>query len=458
MRTIRRIRITVLTKPLGIDAGSALAAWQPQLREASEIFVGLSGGLDSVVLLNLLLKTVPAKRVSALHIHHGLSPNADHWQAAVVSHCEKLGVRLHVEQVEVRESGEGLEAAARKARYEVFERMLQPSGLLVLGHHADDQVETVLYHLLRGSGTKGLSGMPAQRSLGGGCLIRPLLQWRKADLKLYAEAQGLSWVEDESNAQDQYDRNFLRNQVIPVIAQRWPDYDRSVQLSAQLSGDAELLAEELATIDIAQLQPRRERGGWSIDIGLLSALSGRRQRNIMRHWPALHNLPMPGYKTIDEITDSLLTARQDANPLVTQPSAQWRRFNERLYLLSIMPLSPETKEDFQWDLAESLELSDGSYLIAEQSLGEGLSVVDKEPLTVRYRQGGERCKPEGRGHSNSLKKLLLEYRVEPWWRDSLPLLYRGETLVAVGDYWVCEGWQAKPGQPGKKILWQPNSL
>lgn len=453
-----------MTKALEIEAGTALAAWQSQLSRAPQILLGLSGGLDSMVLLNLVLKTVPAKRVLALHVNHGLSPNAEHWQAVVTRHCQTVGVQLHTESVEVSESGEGPEAAARAARYAVFEQRLEQGGLLLLGHHADDQVETVLYHLLRGSGTKGLSGMPAQRSLGAGQLLRPLLEWRKSDLKRYAEEQGLSWIEDESNRQNQFDRNYLRNQVLPAIAKRWPEYSRSVQLTAKLAGEAEILAEKLAADDILQLQPRQERGGWSINIELLSSLTELRQRNVLRHWPALYNLPLPGYKTIDQIVDSLLSAREDASPLVSQQSLHWRRFQERLYLLDVSLLPKENTQtlegpqNLQWDLARPLELADGSRLVAEQVLGEGLYIDADERLTLRYRQGGERCRPAGRGHSNSLKKLFLEYHVEPWWRDRLPLLYRGETLVAVGDYWVCEGWQAMPGQQGKKILWQPNSL
>ena len=454
-----------------LEPSAVFSAWQQQLNTAPQILVALSGGLDSTVLLQLLVATVSPGRLCAVHVNHGLSANADQWQAQAEDCCRSLGVQLHCETVEVTPAGEGIEAAARHARYAVFERLLQKDGLLLLGHHADDQVETLLYQMLRGSGAKGLSGMPVQRALGHGQLIRPLLSISKAELKDYALIQNLTWCEDESNADDKFDRNYLRNQVVPAIAQRWPDYRQSIGLSAELSSESEQLAAVLAEEDFARLAGREERAGWSICVNQLLKLNDLRQRNILHHWPGVNNLAKPNKTIIAQIKDSVVGAREDGEPEVVWQSTRWRRFRNRLYLLrngsvechSEQPHSEPCCDsnkalDSWWSAEEPLELADGSSLVAEDVDGAGLLIPQGQLLTVRYRRGGERCRPVGRGHSNSLKKLLLEYEVEPWWRDRMPLLYMGETLVAVGDCWICEGWQAAPQQRGKKIHWQVNSL
>lgn len=466
-KTILRTQAIALTRTpatiKGLEAAALFAPWQQQLAVTPQILVALSGGLDSTVLLHLLATAVPPERLCAVHIHHGLSANADHWQARVEDYCRSLGVKLKTEAVEVTATGEGIEAAARSARYAVFERLLRQDGLLVLGHHGDDQVETMLYQLLRGSGAKGLSGMPAQRPLGSGQLIRPLLAVGRDQLQAYAKRQKLSWVEDESNSEDKFDRNYLRKHVVPALAERWPDYRQSIQLSAEHNTEAEQLAETLAGEDLCALDLREERAGWSICIEQLLELNDARQRNVQRHWPALCNLPRPNKKIIAEINRAVIQVREDADPLLQWQFMQWRRFQGRLYLLACSGTDFDSQQQYQWtldhqSLDQVLQLSDSSQLIVEQTVGDGLVLAPEQTLTIRYREGGERCKPAGRGHSNSLKKLFLEYGVEPWWRDRTPLLYVDKTLVAVGDYWVCEGWQAQPGQAAKKILWRHNSL
>ena len=451
-----------LTDSDSLEAGALLAPWQQQLDEATQILVALSGGLDSTVLLHLLATLVPAERLCAVHIHHGLSPNADDWQASAEDYCRSLDVQLLCETVEVIASGEGIEAAARSARYKVFERLLQPGGLLLLGHHGDDQMETMLYQLLRGSGTRGMSGIPVQRPLGSGQLIRPLLSLGRSQLQAYAERRRLSWIEDESNTQDRFDRNYLRKHVVPAIAQRWPNYRQAMQLSAAHSAEAEQLAEILAQQDLSRLDLREERAGWSISIQQLLKLDDLRQRNIHRHWPALRDLPRPNKKIIAEINNSVIQINDAAEPLLEWQGMQWRRFQGRLYLLVCTGAEFDSQQQYGWDIdktiGQELEIADGSHLVAREAIGEGLALAPNQPLRISYRQGGERCRPAGRGHSNSLKKLFLEYGVEPWWRDRTPLLYVDKTLVAVGDYWVCEGWQAQTGQSGKKILWRHNSL
>ena len=447
------------TQLAAVTAAGVFADWLEQLEAAPQILVGFSGGLDSTVLLHLLCELLPPERITAVHIHHGLSENADDWQQHAKALCHSLGVRLISESVVVNETGAGLEAAAREARYTMFEKQLVKNGVLLLGHHADDQVETVLFRLLRGSGARGLSGIPQIRAVGTGHLIRPLLNKPKSSLQAYAQARQLSWIEDESNQQQQFDRNYLRNTVIPKLAQRWPDYVQGVMRSAEQSGQADQLADSVARADLALLDPRLERGGWSLDLARMVELEPLRQKNLLRYWPEIYGLAALGQTFIDEVISSLLSAREDSEPKVLRADLQLCRYRQRLYLLR---RSGRAKADLGlclfWSGDEPLVLPDGNLLITEPTLGEGLRLNNVERLEVRFRQGGERCQPLGREHSNSLKKLLQEYGLEPWWRERVPLFYIDQHLVAVGNLWVCEGWQAGAEIEGLKILWQTNSL
>jgi len=435
-----------------LNAKTALAPWMDQIASAPQILVGYSGGLDSTLLLKFLSQVVDPARLCAVHINHGLSPHANRWQEMAAQFCAQIGVDLHIEKVQIEPKGKGWEAEARDQRLAVFERLMNPGGLLFLGHHADDQAETVLYRLLRGSGPRGLSAMSACRPLGSGQLIRPLLGWKKAQLATCGQQLNLHWVEDESNADNRFDRNFLRNRVIPQIAERWPDFQQSLQTSAQLCSESEQLAEALAVEDMAGLDLRPERAGHSIAANKFAALPAIRQRNLLRHWPHFNGLPMPGGKIIDEVLTSVLRAGEDREPQVIWQSLRWSKFRDRLYLLNAQNLQFD-RQLLVWDLKQSLRLADSSLLSAVETTSAGLR-ADIGAVEIRYRQGGERCKPSGRSRSNTLKKLLQEHGLEPWWRDRVPLLYIGDDLVAVGDLWICEDWSAGAGQRGYIIDWQ----
>ncbi len=442
-----------------ITASAVFAHWLEELNSAPQVLVGLSGGLDSSVLLCLVCEVIDAEKISAVHIDHGLSPNADHWQQQSAEFCQSLGVRLHSESVSVIESGDGLESAARDARYQVFEKLIVKQGILLLGHHADDQVETVLFRLLRGSGPKGLAGIPLTRPLGRGKLLRPLLAWTKAALEAWALEKQLSWVEDESNQQDQFDRNYLRNRVVPVLAERWPDYAQGISRTARHSSEADQLAESVARADLASLKIKSVRAGWSLSLPEFNQLEPLRQKNLLRYWPSFYGLSGLSQSFVEETLGSLVSARKDSEPKVVRGNIQLCRYRDRLYLLQRSE-RPKTYDDacLFWTAGEALMLPDGSRLSAEKVLGAGLRVDDVSKLTLRFRQGGERCQPVGRDRSNSLKKLLQEYALEPWWRERIPLVYIEEQLVAVGDLWVCHGWQCDANEQGLKITWQANSL
>jgi tRNA(Ile)-lysidine synthase len=436
---------------------SSFTPWSQAIADASQILVGLSGGMDSILLLTLLNEKIDSKRIQAIHINHDLSDSADQWQQFCEDYCRQLGVKFFTEKVQLVVSGEGLEAAAREARYAVFEKQLIKNGLLFLAHHADDQVETVLYRLLRGSGSRGLAGMPESRRLGTGRLIRPFLSYSKQALQDEAVDRGLKWIEDESNLNDRFDRNYIRNQVIPVIAKRWPDYPQAMLRSAGLSDQADQLSKDLALNDLARLDVVKEQAGWSISMDGLFDLSVLRQKNVLRYWSQSQMLVPPSSKVINEILSSVVGARLDAAPQVIWQLQCWARFQNRLYLLRYQNNEVSKVGPLHWDMQNVLQLADNSTINARTTKGRGLAVTT-ESLEIRYRQGGERCKPQGRKHSSSLKKLLLEYQLPPWLRDRVPLFYAQEQLVAVGDLWVCEGWTAQPEKTGLEIKWQLDSL
>jgi len=444
-----------MNKPSSLE--TCLSPWAQAIDSAPQILVAVSGGMDSLLLLTLLGEQIDPQRIKAIHINHDLSANADQWQDLVADYCDQIGVSFYAEKVTVTASGDGIEAAAREARYAVFESMLQPGGLLFLAHHADDQVETVLYRLLRGAGPKGLAGMPALRPLGKGTLIRPFLDCRKSDLKREAQGRDLKWVEDESNVEDRFDRNYLRNRVIPVLSARWPEYAQSIIRSTALSRQADQLSKILAIEDMAALDSRAERAGWSISIEAIKSLSILRQKNILRHWSEIHHLPAPASTIIDEILSSVIDARCDACPQVVWQSQCWTRFYGRLYLLKSTSAAFQSQPVPVWKMKKPLTLADGSCLTVTSCVGKGLAATI-DCVEIRYRQGGERCKPTDRAHSTTLKKLLQEYQLPPWLRDRVPLLYVKDKLVAVGDLWVCEGWSVGAGEKGLEIKWQVDSM
>jgi len=444
-----------------LTAERVFGALQEEIRGKTQVLVGFSGGLDSSVLLDLLTQIIPSDKVTAVHVNHGLSPKASEWQAHAERFCQSRGITCHSERVDVELDGEGPEAAARKVRYAVFETLLGPDGILLLGHHQDDQSETLLYRLMRSSGPVGLSGIPAIRSLGAGHLYRPLLSWPKEALRAYALNKNIEWVEDTSNSRNDYDRNFLRNRLIPILAERWPDYRQRLRGVSEISHDSSELSRDLAIQDMKTLQSRPERAGVSLLIDSFNQLSRVRQKNVLRHWGDIQGRCAPSRKIIDEIIKSVIEARVDASPKVVCQDTEYRRYDGRLYRLDSIKLMGQPDDqplDLSWQHSEILDLGDGMQLVGKPSLGDGLRAPQSGILRVSNRRGGEHCHPAGRSHSNTLKKCLQEFGLEPWWRGRVPLIYLDQQMVAVADLWVCDGWRAKQGETGIKIVWHENSL
>ena len=425
-----------------------------EYRSARRWLVAYSGGVDSHVLLYLLaqLREQSAQALPellAIHVNHQLQQPAADWAQHCQQVCEQLAIPLITETVSIqRAGGDSLEALARDARYQVFEKHLRAGDVLLLAHHLDDQVETGLMRLLRGSGALGLGAMAKQRKFASGILWRPLLEIPRQAIEACAEAAGLQWVEDPSNADCGFARNYLRRQVLPAVEQRWPEYRQSVARALQLSRQASELNRELAAIDCLQLgaDPQAQ----ALPLAKMPGLGEARQLNLLRYWIELHGFPLPSYAQLQALLHELVYAAEDADPLIQWGGVEARRFRGQLYLLS--PLAEfDGGRDYLWNPGEVLELPGNGRVSCEFVQGRG--VRNAQALTVTYRQGGERCQPAGRSGSQTLKKLFQEYSVPTWLRDRVPLLYIDNELVAVANYWVCAAHLAGPDEAGMNIHW-----
>ena len=418
---------------------SRLAKLAEGIDKPRRFLVAFSGGMDSTVLLHSLATSTDEHRtpILALHINHGLHDEALEWEA----HCRTFAAGLDVpfvsEAVEVDDkSGLGPEAAARQARYDAFRAIVEAGDWLLSAHHEDDQAETLLLNLMRGSGLAGLAGIGAIQSFARGMLVRPLLGVSGASIVVYAEEHKLRWIDDPSNLDTRFDRNFLRQEIIPALARRWPGVSVRLGRSAELAGEASELLNDLAQLDLATVstgdKPDR------LDINGLKALSEKRQRNVLRHAARKCGLPAPPATRLYQITHELIPAREDAQPLVGWPGAEIRRYRDKLYLLA--ETTPEEKPAVMELMADGcwLDLGTGNgQMRLEAGVDGGIDRgAVKGGLSLRYRQGGEEFCPAGRKRTHKLKKLLQEDGVVPWMRQCIPLLYSGDCLVAVGDLWV----------------------
>lgn len=438
-------------KSKSADLGARVAAQlAPLLPAHSSILIGLSGGVDSVALLHLLRRLAPrfSWRLSALHVHHGISPNADTWTDFCAALCARHDIPLTIERVDIAPLRDhGIEAAARKLRHAAFAR--QPCDFIALAHHADDQAETLLLQLLRGAGVKGAAAMPfLVRREGAPALVRPLLHCSRQEILEYAAAHGLQWIEDESNADDSYPRNFLRHRGLPLLEQKFPSCRDTLSRSAQHFAEASDLLDDLARQDAAQAVH-----DGTLDISALQALSLPRAKNLLRYF--LHHIgaPMPQAVQLDDMLQQLCDARRDAAVCVNFGEWQVRRYRGRAYA---MPALSDFDRNFVRTWNGELEMewpALGGRLKFAQVQGAGISLVklQRAPVALRLRSGGEMLRPHLGAATRTLKKLLQEHDVPPWRRERLPLLYSGSELVCVAGVAIAAGYQAGPEETGVSL-------
>jgi tRNA(Ile)-lysidine synthase len=464
------------SKGAAADLESGVAAQLSGLvKPGDHLVAALSGGVDSVVLLDVLarLSVRLGFRVSALHVNHQLSPNAGRWAAFCARICRARGIPVRIVKVNVK-GGDGPEGGARAARYEVFAR--QRCNYVVVAHHQDDQVETLLLQLLRGAGVPGLAGMPFLRGQGRGpraegnprktassdcsgpaghpsslisrpSIMRPLLGVTRGQILAYARERRLRWVEDESNADVDLQRNFLRHEVLPLIARRFPAYRTTVSRAARHLAEA---SDALAELALADQGAQFEEG--TLEVSALSHLSSTRAINVLRHFLAGHGIRMPSTVRLHEILRQTLGAKEDARLRIDLATADLWRFNDRLHVVRKLaaenrraPARMRPPEDSttsatgsasdalrRWRGEHRVQLPElGGFLMMTRCRGRGLSLarLRGRPVTIRLRRGGERLKPDPRRPRRTLKNLLQEACVPPWVRARMPLVFCGDDLI-----------------------------
>ncbi|MDR3477788.1 MAG: tRNA lysidine(34) synthetase TilS [Gammaproteobacteria bacterium] len=415
-------------------------------------WIAYSGGLDSHVLLHLFsrLRSEHPLKLCAVYVNHGLSQNADAWAL----HCKKICADLQVDFLEQKiqaksAAGESQEEVARKRRYAAFSDLLATEDLLVTAHHQDDQAETLLIQLCRGAGPKGLAAMPSQKVLGQGFQVRPLLDFARDDLKHYADAHQLKWIEDESNTNLNFSRNFIRHKVLPVLKERWPTVSQTLTRVSVNCAEAQVLLDWQAERD---WQEANGSAPTLLSVARLLLLDPLRQRQLLRYWLSQQGIASPGSLQIHQIQRDLLQARSDKTPLMVWNGTEIRRFRDDLYVLSEMAVH-DANQILPWDFAAPLWIPGfKKALLAEPLIGQGLKTTLSN-VTIRFRQGGEVCRMPGRQCRHRLKNLFQEWQVPYWERDRIPLVYVGEQLVAVLGFYIEEGFAAKDGETGYALTW-----
>jgi len=402
--------------------------------------VAYSGGLDSHVLLHLC--TIEKLDIRAVYINHGLQEEASQWQHHCRMVCDQLGVNFESITVDAKPgSGQSPEEAARNARYKGLKSCLKKHEILLTGHHQDDQAETLLLQLMRGAGTAGLASMPRFQDFGSGTHIRPMLDVSRQEIKRYAVQNELQWIEDPSNKDTSFDRNFLRQEVIPLLQKRWLQVVSTIKKSADIQQQNLELIQAMAEIDLAKIITSDQR---VIALKRLDMLSPARQFNVLKFWINRAGLDKPTRNVLQQIQRTVITAAEDASPLVTWENTEVRRFKDELYVMPSLQ-AHDNETILQWNSKQRLHIKSLDLSItAEHGVSKGLSsdYLDKT-LMIKFRQGGEKIKPVGHQHTSSLKNLMQQNEIPPWCRPRIPLLYIDDVLACVCGYWVADEFVSK---------------
>lgn len=414
------------------------------------LVAGVSGGADSACLLSALAE-LPHRPLRAVHVDHGLQAASAALRASSGALCQRLGVPLTVIEVTVETAGESLEARAREARYRAFALNLAPGECLLTAHHAEDQAETLLLQLFRGTGIKGLSSMPVRRPLAGGWHLRPLLEVARRDLMAYGKARGIEAHEDPMNRDPRFDRAFLRTEIWPAIAERWPGAAAALGRAARHAADAQRLLDQAADAALFYL-----RDGAALSVTRLRALPEIEQVNVLRRWIGGSGIvPPPSSARLMEGLRQALTAHADHVPAIAWGGHALRRYRERLFLTPATVPALDARRE--WPMRSQPRLG----------LGEGLGTLCWVPrlggldasrlpatLSVRRRIGGESLKLGADARTQSVQHLCQAMGVLPWMRDALPMIYAGDSLIGIGDLWRDARWAVPRDQMGFECDWE----
>ena len=410
--------------------------------------IAYSGGMDSHVLLHAMAECQKQNsfiQIRAFHVNHHLNPKANQWE----DHCKKvtqhLGISFHVKSLKLTFNlGDSIEAVARRARYDALQYHIHDKENVLTAHTQNDQAETFLLQLLRGAGIKGLSAMPLKKKIGKGYLLRPFLKMNREELREYAEKNHLHWIEDDMNFELRFNRNYLRHEVLPVLRRRWPALFSVISRSASHCAEASHLLDKLADVNLQAMQTKE-----ALAIEPLLQLTPEQQRNILRRWVYRLGFSVPQTKQLEQIRSDVLKASEGATPFFVYGNTEIRRYGNALYI-SADSSEYDTSMIIPWNLNHLLNLPGTlGVLKATKKKGEGISVaIDIRQITVRFRRGGERCQLAGRKETHSLKKLMQQWKIPPWQRDRIPLIYYDDTLITVVGYCIFGEFSAKNNEWG----------
>ena len=424
-------------------------------QDTNRFVIAYSGGMDSHVLLHAVThwqRSQENTSLLAVHIDHGLQSKSGEWSAHCARACAELGVEfLSIRVNAMAGSGESPEAAARNARYEALAEVVKEGDCLLTAHHQDDQAETLLLQLLRGGGPRGLAGMPYCNRFSNGQHCRPLLKVTRADLEQYARDHDLKWIQDESNFDTGFDRNFLRHEVMPVLKQRWPAMSQTLARVASHSAEASHLLDVLAGIDLDFVE-----SDGKLVVSRLLLLDDDRKRNVVRFWLRRKAMPLPDTSHLERILEDVLLAGEDRNPCVAWFGAEIRRYRDHIHAMTPLVV-PDNNFSTEWDMGSPLVLPGGlGTLMAVKTSGQGLKdeLCRRLGIRVGFRKGGERIHPVGRNHTHDVKKLFQEQGVPPWERDSLPFIFMGNDLAQVPGLWIHQDFIASGDENGIVIEWK----
>jgi len=447
------------------------------------IVVAYSGGIDSQVLLHGLAhlknQNLISNELSVCHVNHGLSVNALSWQHAAECFCQKLSLPIQTFQVKIKEiTGQSLEAIARDARYKALKHYAPNNALIVTGHHLNDQSETFLLALKRGAGLKGLSAMSqvlrvkSQGHSTGQLLVRPLLKLTRKDIEHYAHEHGLTWVEDESNTDTRFDRNFIRHQVMPILTSRWPSILTTIKRSSEHCQEGQLLLTEMAREDLTSCQLSLS----SLSVNELAKLSLARFNNLVRYFLEINDCLMPSSKQLKQVHQQMLAA-SDKVPQMKLSNYWLRRYKGSLFITDDYqelatfeyPISPKALHQYE----QYIKLPDGlgqlSFITKKLTTQSPIKTegfiehylklpTSNEKVSMGFTHTNPRCLPDFRQHSRSLKKVLQELNIAPWQRRRIPFIFYNNTLVAAVGYFVCKDYMAVEGELSVLISWNKNQV
>lgn len=448
------------THPLSLQLSAFLVKNLQAGDSKPTLLLALSGGLDSIALLHLLAEVRASLpfQLHAMHVHHGLSANADSWAEFCSAQCQQLDVPLQIVHVNVaqnpdyKNSEQGIEAEARQLRYNaLFTYAVEGKvpDFVVTAHHQDDQAETLLLQLFRGAGVKGMSSMAAVDTTRR--LLRPLLNVSRQTLHEYALQHAIQWCDDESNENTQYDRNFVRHEVMPVLESRFTNVKPVLARTASHMAEASELLAALAAQDAQNMLSSDN----SLCLQALSELSVARAKNVLRWWFAQNGLAMPAAEHLNEIVEQLFNSRKDADLDIKLQHLYLRKYQQRAYLCEDKTTVPF---DMVWHGEAELTLPSGGKLVFKTVLGTGLALKQGvTKLRITNRNGGERFKPDALRPTRTLKYLLQELNMPPWQRMYIPLVYWEDKLAYVPGVGVAYGLQAQANEPGLEIIWQDSA-